>query len=127
MNPRQAQFVAEYLIDGIPTQAAIRAGYSPTTAAVTGHRLLRNANVVTAIATGREIVAERTALTQDEVIAGLRREANLYGDDASHGARVTAWAKLGEHLGMFKQVIETTHRHYREAIDETRRDLRLVA
>ena len=32
LNPRQRQFVAEYLVDKNATQAAIRAGYSKKTA-----------------------------------------------------------------------------------------------
>ena len=33
LNPRQDRFVDEYLLDGNGTQAAIKAGYSPKTAA----------------------------------------------------------------------------------------------
>lgn len=106
MNPKQARFVDEYLIDENATQAAIRAGYSAKTAKQIGARLLTKVDIMAAVNGGRRVIADRNALTQDEVIAGLRKEANLYGEDASHGARVSAWAKLGEHLGMFKQVVE---------------------
>ncbi len=49
----------------------------------------------------RETVPRAPALTQDEVISGLKREAALDGKDSSHSARVSAWAHLGKHLGMF--------------------------
>lgn len=107
MNPKQARFVDEYLTDSNATQAAKRAGYSERTAYSHGQRLLKHVEIAAAIEIGRSAIAVRNALTQDEVIAGLRKEANLYTEDASHGARVSAWAKLGEHLGMFKQVLET--------------------
>ena len=44
---------------------------------------------------------ERTGITQDEVILGLKKEATLEGDGSSHSARVAAWAHLGKHLGIF--------------------------
>ena len=42
-----------------------------------------------------------TGVTQDEVIRGLKKEATLDGENSSHSARVSAWAHLGKHLGMF--------------------------
>ncbi len=50
LNPRQDQFVDEYLLDGNGTQAAIKAGYSSDTAAQQASRLLRNVKVQQAIA-----------------------------------------------------------------------------
>ena len=53
MSPKQARFVAEYLLDLNATQAAIRAGYSPgkdnRSAQVQGERLLSNAEVCAAV------------------------------------------------------------------------------
>ncbi len=43
LTQRQDTFVTEYAKDGNATQAAVRAGYSATSARVTGHRLLTNA------------------------------------------------------------------------------------
>ena len=40
-------------------------------------------------------------ITQDDVLWGLRREATLTGDGSSHAARVSAWGRIGKHLGMF--------------------------
>jgi len=51
-----------------------------------------------------EMIAEiATGVTQDEVIRGLKKEATLDGEDSSHSARVSAWAHLGKHLGMFSE------------------------
>lgn len=46
LNPQQQLFTREYVIDFNGTQAAIRAGYSEKTAAVTASRLLRDSRVI---------------------------------------------------------------------------------
>ncbi len=66
-----------------------------------GHRALRNANVVAEIDRALQERVERTELSADEVIEGLRREANYRGDGASHSARVQALSWLGRHKAMF--------------------------
>ena len=101
LTAKQDCFVQEYLIDLNATQAAIRAGYSPKTAEVQGSRLLANAKVREAVDIGKEARSERTGITQDEVIAGLKKEATLEGDGSSQSARVAAWGLLGKHLGIF--------------------------
>ena len=68
-NAKQARFVAEYLIDGNATQAAIRAGYSKATAYSIGSRLLRNVEVAKAIDEGREAALQAAGA---EAIAVIR-------------------------------------------------------
>ncbi len=101
LTPKQARFVEEYLIDLNATQAAIRAGYSAKTANEQGSQLLAKLSVRQAVAEAQAIRSKRTAITQDEVIQGLKKEATLEGEGSSHSARVSAWAHLGKHLGMF--------------------------
>ena len=101
LTPKQARFVAEYLVDLNATQGAIRAGYSAKTAEVQGSRLLGNVKVREAVEAGMKARSKRTEITQDEVIQGLKKEATLEGEGSSHSARVSAWAHLGKHLGMF--------------------------
>ena len=67
LTPKQARFVAEFLIDLNGTQAAIRAGYSPKTARAQGSRLLTNAAIASVVAEGKarqlreaDITATRT-------------------------------------------------------------------
>lgn len=72
MTPRQKQFVAEYLIDLNGKQAAIRAGYSRTSAKYTACRLLQEEAIKKAVAEAMEKRQERTGLSQDEVIQDLR-------------------------------------------------------
>ncbi len=101
LTPRQARFIEEYLIDLNATQAAIRAGYSAKTANEQGAQLLAKLSIRQAVAEAQAIRSKRTAITQDEVIQGLKKEATLEGEGSSHSARVSAWAHLGKHLGIF--------------------------
>lgn len=73
LNAKQARFVAEYLADLNATQAAIRAGYSPKTAEQQGFRLLRNAEIASAVAAGKTHQLERADLAATRVLEELRR------------------------------------------------------
>lgn len=73
MTPKQEAFVREYLIDLNATQAAIRAGYSPSGASVEGHRLLANAKIAAAIAVGQRERAEKAGVTAERVLAELAK------------------------------------------------------
>jgi phage terminase small subunit len=75
LTPKQAMFVAEYLIDGNGTRAAIAAGFSEASAAVTAARLLKNAKIARIIA---ERQAQRTAkldITAQRVLDELAKLA----------------------------------------------------
>lgn len=106
LSPKQRRFVEEYLVDLNATQAATRAGYSAKTAKQQGQRLLTNADIQAAVSAGQNKRSQRTALTQDIVLAGLRKEAEREDESASHGARVSAWTALGKHLGLFPTKVE---------------------
>ena len=110
LTPRQARFIEEYGIDLNATQAAIRAGYSTTTARQMGTENLSKPVIANAIAAAQKARSERTEITQDEVVRGLYREATLGGNGASHAARVSAWALLGRHIGMFSNKLDVNVR-----------------
>lgn len=73
MTPKQEQFVQEYLIDLNATQAAIRAGYSASTAEAAGSRLLRNVKVGAAISDAKADRSQRTEITADSVLRELAK------------------------------------------------------
>lgn len=75
LQPRQAAFVREYLVDLNATQAAIRAGYSAKTAHAQGPRLLENVEVAAAIDEALKRRAERVEVKQDDVLRELMRLA----------------------------------------------------
>lgn len=69
--PKQAAFVAEYLIDGNATQAAIRAGYSPKTAHVIGQENLRKPAIASLLGEKQTVIAKR----QDERLEAMELTA----------------------------------------------------
>lgn len=71
LSARHKRFVAEYLIDGNATQAAIRASYSRKTARVQGHRLLTNAAIAAALAAGQQAIAAALNITRDDIAREL--------------------------------------------------------
>ena len=108
LTPKQERFVEEYLIDLNATQSAIRAGYSEKTAEQQGYQLLQKTSVLKAIEEAKNQVSKRTELTVDMVVNGLLKEAQDYAEGSTQSARVSAWAHLGKHLGMFKEKVEMT-------------------
>lgn len=65
--PKQAKFVAEYLISGNATQAALAAGYSPKTAHVIGQENLKKPVIASLLAAKNTEIAAR----QDERLAAM--------------------------------------------------------
>ena len=119
LTARQRKFCDEYLIDCNATQAAIRAGYSPKTAKVTGAKMLTNANLKAYIDEQLErIHNEKTADAQEvleyltAVMRGQHTEQTLQliGDgvqkiadiDVSAKERLKAAELIGKRYGMFK-------------------------
>lgn len=80
LTPKQAAFVAEYLIDLNATAAARRAGYSERTAEWQGPQLLGKTHVADAIAAAQAERAQRTQIDADWV---LRRLAAMADADLS--------------------------------------------
>ena len=75
MTPKQKRFVDEYLTDLNATQAAIRAGYSPKTAAEIGAENLIKPKVQDVIARAMAERSKRTGVTQDRVVRELAKLA----------------------------------------------------
>ena len=99
LSAKRQAFVANYLLDFNATQAAIRAGYSPRAAKVTGHRLLTDANVMTALAAGK-----RKASRANENHASFRRAGACWNGKPPpatsrnpNTARIRAIELLGKH------------------------------
>ncbi|MGO0683487.1 terminase small subunit [Pseudomonas fulva] len=71
LTAKQQRFVDEYLKDLNATQAAIRAGYSQKTAASIGQENLRKPEIEKALREATQERSQRTAITQDYVLAGI--------------------------------------------------------
>lgn len=130
MTPKQEAFVREYLVDLNATQAAIRAGYSAKTAKQQGNRLLTNVDVQAAVNAAKIDRSERTDLTADFVLNGIREIAErclqrvpvmigrgedrqqMVDEEGRHvwtfdstGAN-KAFENLGKHLKLFTDKVE---------------------
>lgn len=75
LTPRQVRFVNEYIKTLNITQSAIKAGYAPNSAHVTGSRLLRNEKVEEYIKSQQEKVMDDSILTAKELLHLLTNAA----------------------------------------------------
>lgn len=119
LTPSKAKFAAEYIATGNATQSAITAGYSVKTAKSQGSRLLTDVDVKQALeaagatatqriaaATGKASTAAVTAIvTKDLVLGGLLALARDK-KNVPPSVRRQAWRDLGEHLSLFKTVVD---------------------
>ena len=126
LTPKQQRFVGEYLIDLNATQAAVRAGYSEKTANRIASENLSKPVIQEAIQEQMQKRSERTEITQDYVLCGLKEVAercmqrapvvtpkgeqavdedgnNIWKFDGQTACR--AFELLGKHLGMFTDKI----------------------
>ena len=136
MNEKQQRFVEEYLLDLNATQAAIRAGYSENTAYSQGQRLLKNVEVMTALAEARQEVTKEIKIDQQYVLSNLQELAercmqktpvmerrgnetvqatdeegnHIWAFNAAGAAK--ALELLGKYLGMFTDKHQVDHIHY---------------
>ena len=72
-NAKQRAFVQEYLIDKNTIQAYKRAGYSAKTAHAAAYQAMEKPHIKAAIEIGVRKLSERAELTQDMVVAELRK------------------------------------------------------
>jgi phage terminase small subunit len=101
MNAKEARFVAEFLIDGNATRAAMRAGYSERSARELGYRLLKKDHIRKAIDDGLARVAEKAEVTANGVLRDIRRVFEMAVLAGQYSAALKAQDLLGRHLGMW--------------------------
>lgn len=77
MTPKQARFVAEYLVDLNATKAAERAGYSPKAAQETGSRLLSNPMIRAEMEQRQAKQLERVGITAEDVKRRMAQRAMM--------------------------------------------------
>ena len=73
LTPKQAIFIAEFLVDGNATRAAIASGYSEKTAEAAGSRLLRNVKVSRVLAERNARRVEKLDVTAERVLCELAK------------------------------------------------------
>ena len=100
MKLRRDRFVQEYIVDFNGTLAALRIGIPAASASKQASELLREPYVQKKLQEYILLVEEDVLVDRKRVLAGLVKEANWYGMDSSHSARVQAYGKLAKILGM---------------------------
>ena len=106
LTTKQRRFVAEYIVDYNATQAAIRAGYSESTAGGIGFENLRKPQIQAAIHEELEKQSQRTNVTADRIVQELAAMAFERGADwteskMKNNNKLRALELLGRHFGIF--------------------------
>ena len=73
LNEKQKKFCEEYILDFNGTQAAIRCGYSKKTANEQAARLLANVSIQNYLTDLKQITAEASQITKEQLIEELRK------------------------------------------------------
>jgi phage terminase small subunit len=86
MQVRRQQFVLEYMVDLVPSAAAIRAGYPVASARLEAMKLMRDPDIARAIDKELADRARRTRITADRVLdelacTGFSNVQELFGTD----------------------------------------------
>ena len=102
---KQITFIVEYLKDGNATRSAIAAGYSEKTAQEQGARLLSNVMVKEELAKRFKRQQERTEITVDYVLNGIKSVAESTEKDND---KLKAYELLGKYLKLFTDKTEVT-------------------
>ena len=96
---RYQRFVAAFVVCLDAKQAAIEAGFSPRTAHVTGHKMLKRPDIAQAVAEAQTKLQVRSDITADKVLAELALLAfssvDHYEIDDDGKVKVTAEAPKG--------------------------------
>ena len=128
LTEKMIRFCNEYLIDLNATQAAIRAGYSETTAYSIGHENLSKPEIIEYLEVRRKEVQTRLELNQDWVLKRLKEvsdrsmqaephmvwdydkrewvESGEFKFDSTGANKATEL--IGKHLGMFVNKVDLT-------------------
>lgn len=103
LTPKEARFVAEYLVDGNGKRAATAAGYSAGNARKQAYQLLQRAHVRAAIDSARERTTRKLELTAEKVLTDISRVARKAEAAKEFSAALKGHQLLGMHLKLFTE------------------------
>lgn len=104
LNHKQQRFCEEYVLDFNGTQAAIRAGYSATTAKEMAYENLNKPHIASHIDELCDELLEGTRVKKHVILQKLMDEAENMDNTGS--VRVSALTALGKYLGLFTEKVE---------------------
>lgn len=114
---RRALFVKEYLVDLVAKNAAVRAGYSETSARQIGHELLLVPEIQEKIKAGMEKRSSRVEITADKVLERWWAVATADANELSEMRRVCCRYCYGKN-----HEYQRTPREMQDAIAQFERD-----
>ncbi len=124
LTSKQKRFVEEYCGNGFnATKAAKAAGYSEKTAKQMGTENLAKPIIQESIQAFMNKASKRALVTTEDIVRGLLKEAEYFGEGSSHSARIAAYKTLSDFTGGFdanKQKVEmelTTHESWLDELD----------
>ena len=108
LNPKQKRFCEEYIIDLNASAAAVRAGYTEKSARVTASKMLTNANIEAYIQSLSAKHTEKTGITADWVLNGIKELTDrlLKMDDPK--AAFKGYELGGKYLTLFSDKVDHT-------------------
>ena len=101
LNQRQRRFVDTFLVDGNGTQAAIRAGYSPTSARQIATRMMSKASIRAAVADGQGQSARRLQIERLDVIKGLLEAVEMARERCEPAGMIAGLREIGKMMGYY--------------------------
>ena len=100
LQMKSLEFIEHYLACFNASEAARRMGYEGASASSKGWEFLHHEFTQAQLQKRYRDHAEKNQNARQEIIAMLYREANYFGEGASHSARVKAQAQLSKIFGM---------------------------
>lgn len=101
-SQKQLSFVNEYLQDQNGTQAAIRAGYSRISAAVTSSRMLMNAKITSLVRQKQAETASKLDISREQVLLTLIEACEQAKLQKQPTAMIAACKEMARLLGFYE-------------------------
>ena len=102
LSAKEARFVAEYLVDGNGTRAAVAAGYGRAGARVAACRQLAKDNVQKALQARHRADAAQFSLARTDVLRGLLQAVENGKMRGEPAAMVSGWTAIARLMGYNK-------------------------
>lgn len=100
-------FLAEYLHDFSVSKAWVRAGGKPSGATSTAYDMIKTGYCQSRMREIVDMMEEEALVTDKEIVLGIKKEANYFGEDSSQTGRVAAWKLLAQLKGKLIKRTET--------------------
>ena len=101
LSPRHQAFCNEYVLSKNGAKSAVAAGYSARSAPVTASRLLRKANVQSALRARRQEIETQLQITRQGVLDGLGEAVEMARAQSNPTALIGAWREIAKMCGYY--------------------------